>query len=189
MNRIDKYKQSIRANYRWDRIKSLAAQEGDVWLGTIFAMTPSGKIYAPFAASNVAGCRRCKGTGSVVNRKADPAVFAAADARNAELLADLLANHGPWYAAGWPTDKASELEASRMLANANKPALTCEWCNGSGSHEAAKDADWWEAFESVTAEHGLARGRMDGEDEDGVWVCDPKSPVFNDEETEEVANG
>jgi hypothetical protein len=154
-------------------------------LGTIFALTPSGKVYAPWAASNVAGCRRCKGTGSVVNRKADPAVYAAADARNAELLADLLANHGPWYAAGWPTDKAAELTASRKVANENKPTRTCEWCHGHGSHEAAKDADWWEALERVAEGHGLSLGRLDGENEDGVWVCDGN---FNNE-NEEVANG
>lgn len=185
MNRIDKYKQSIRAEYKWDRIKSLAAAEGDVWLGTIFALTPSGKYYAPFACSNVMGCKRCKGTGSVVNRKADPEVFAIADARNAQLLAGLLATYGGWYRAEWPADKTAELEASRKVANDNKPTRTCEWCDGQGSHEAAKDADWWAALEQVAKSHGLLTGRLDGENEDGVWVCDGN---FNNE-NEEVANG
>lgn len=188
MNRIETFKKSIRNSFRWDRIKSMAAAEGDVWLGTIFALTPSGKVYTPWAYSNVMGCRRCKGTGEVVNRKADPAVYAAADERNAELLADLLANHGPWFAGAWPKDKTEALEASRKLAEDNKPSLTCTWCQGLRSHEAAKDRDWWEAFEKVVSSHKLIVGRMDGECEDGVWVCDPSSEVFN-EETEEVANG
>jgi hypothetical protein len=34
-----------------------------VFLGTVFALMPSGKFYLPFACSNVAPCPRCKGTG------------------------------------------------------------------------------------------------------------------------------
>lgn len=34
------------------------------FLGTVFALMPSGKYYTPFAASNVAECPRCKGTGT-----------------------------------------------------------------------------------------------------------------------------
>jgi hypothetical protein len=185
MKRIEKYKQSIRAEYRWNRIKQMAAAEGDVWLGTVFALTPSGKVYAPWASSNVMGCKHCKGTGSIVNHKADAATYAAADALNAELLADLLANHGPWFAGAWPADKREALEASRLTAAKHTPTLTCSWCNGNGSHEAAKDEDWWEALQHVAKSHGLIVGRWDGENEDGVWICDPN---FTREE-EEVVNG
>lgn len=182
MSRMNEYKKSIRRSFKWGRILSVAQDEGDVWLGTIFALTPSGKYYAPFACSNVMGCKRCRGTGEVKNHKADPAKFKAADERNAELLADLLANHGPWFAHAWPKDKAEELEASRKVANENKPTRTCDWCNGTGSHEAAKDRDWWAALESVAESLDLMVGRYDGENEDGVWLCNPKSPVFNNEE-------
>lgn len=34
-----------------------------IWLGTFFGVTPSGKMYAPWACSNVAGCNGCNGTG------------------------------------------------------------------------------------------------------------------------------
>jgi hypothetical protein len=186
MNRIDTYKRNIRKDFKWSRILDLAHEEGDVWLGTIFGLTPSGKFYMPWACSNVMGCKRCKGKGEVVNRKADAAVYAAADTRNAELLADLLANHGPWFEKAWPKDKADELEASRKVANDNKPTLTCTWCNGHGSHEAAKDADWWDALTAVAASLDLMVGRYDGESEDGVWLCDPRSPVFNNENEEAI---
>ena len=33
------------------------------FLGTVFALTPSGKYYPPWANSNVDPCPRCKGTG------------------------------------------------------------------------------------------------------------------------------
>ena len=182
MNRIETYKRDIRNQFKWANILSTVHAEGEVWLGTIFGLTPSGKYYAPFACSNVMGCKRCKGTGEVVNRKADAAAYAAANDRNAELLADLLANHGPWFEQRWPSDKREELEASRKVANDNKPTLTCTWCNGHGSHEAAKDADWWTALESVAASLDLTAGRYDGENEDGVWLCDPNSPVHNTNE-------
>jgi hypothetical protein len=183
MSRMNEYKKSIRRSFKWEAIKAEASREGDVWLGTIFALTPSGKMYAPFACSNVMGCKRCKGSGTVANRKADAAKFKAADERNAELLADLLANHGPWFAKAWPKDKAEALEASRMEAKANQPTRTCDWCNGNGSHEAAKDEDWWFALASICREHGLAPGRFEGDADDGVWVCDPE---FSNDNVQEV---
>lgn len=36
---------------------------GQVYLGTVFALTPSGKYYMPFACSNVASCPECGGDG------------------------------------------------------------------------------------------------------------------------------
>jgi hypothetical protein len=41
-----------------------------VWIGTIFGVTPSGKMYMPFACSNVMGCDACAGTGQIPNHKA-----------------------------------------------------------------------------------------------------------------------
>jgi hypothetical protein len=186
MNRIDTYKRDIRKDFKWGRILSVARDEGEVWLGTIFALTPSGKFYMPWACSNVMGCKRCRGTGGVMNRKADPIKYAVADRKNAELLADLLANHGPWAGKGWPSDKQEELEGYRKVANDNAPMLTCTWCNGHGSHEAAKDADWWDALTAVAASLDLMVGRYDGESEDGVWICDPNSPVHNNENEEAI---
>jgi hypothetical protein len=180
-NRINTYKRNIKAEFKWDLIKARAREDGDVWLGTIFGLTPSGKFYTPFAASNVMGCKRCRGTGGVVNRKADPIKYAVADRKNAELLADLLYNYGPWLDQRWPADKREELEGYRKVANENAPVLICTWCHGHGSHEAAQDRDWWDALTSVASSHGLTLGRFDGEDEDGVWVCDPQSPVFNND--------
>jgi hypothetical protein len=36
-----------------------------VFLGTVFALTPSGKYYTPFASGNVISCPRCKGEGTL----------------------------------------------------------------------------------------------------------------------------
>src|SRR4051812_34962292 len=58
----------------WDRVRAeLDAQpweESDgqlermVFLGTVFALYPSGKYYTPFACSNVEPCPACNGTGT-----------------------------------------------------------------------------------------------------------------------------
>lgn len=178
MNRIDTYARDIRNSFAWGRIKAEAQETGYCLLGSVFSLTPSGKFYAPFACSNVMGCARCKGTGKVKNRRADAAKYAAADARNAELLADLLANHGPYAARGWPTDKAEALEASRKEAAQYQPTLTCTWCDGMGSHEAAMDNDWQIALEQVAEKHGLYVYGPEGSDGCDVWVSDPRSPVF-----------
>lgn len=175
MKRTDTYKREIRQGFKWERIKSLAREEGDVWLGTIFALTPSGKVYAPFACSNVMGCKRCGGAGEVKNRKADPVARAAASERAAELLNHLFANYGPAFDGRWPEDMRAELQDAREVAFANKEAHVCSWCSGTGSHEAAKDTDWWAALEAVVREQGLCVGRAYGDNEDGVWVSDPVS--------------
>jgi hypothetical protein len=173
MKRTERYERDLRKTFKWDNIKTAAQADGEVWLGSIFGLTPSGKMYAPFACSNVIGCKRCGGKGEVVNHKADAAKYEEADNHNAGLVAELLANYGPWYEQRWPEAMKAELEASRKVAVDNMPVRRCSWCNGHGSHEAAKDSDWWSALESVANEHGLLLGRLEGEEEDGVWVCSP----------------
>jgi hypothetical protein len=45
---------------------NLHVEEGGVeraWVGTILGLTPSGKVYTPFACSNVTPCPRCDGGG------------------------------------------------------------------------------------------------------------------------------
>lgn len=182
MTKVQQFKRAIRAEFNWAKIKQIAHEQGEVWLGSVFSLTPSGKVYAPFACGNLDRCRRCKGTGKVFNRKADPAVYTAANARNAELLADLLANHGPWFERAWPADLEAELEASRKLARAHEPELACTWCDGCGSREAAQDGWWFDAFDEVADEHGLLAGRFDGDSDDGVWVHDMHSPALADRE-------
>ena len=44
-------------------------REGSVFLGTVFALAPSGKYYTPWATSNVEACSRCGGKGKTKNGK------------------------------------------------------------------------------------------------------------------------
>ena len=40
-----------------------------VYLGDVFSLTPSGKMYTPFACSNVDACETCHGSGTVQPRR------------------------------------------------------------------------------------------------------------------------
>jgi len=45
------------------------AMIASLYLGTVFALTPSGKYYTPYANSNVEDCPRCHGTGQTASGK------------------------------------------------------------------------------------------------------------------------
>ena len=44
----------------WERVEP-DVEERRVFLGTVFALTPSGKYYTPWACSNVQACEECSG--------------------------------------------------------------------------------------------------------------------------------
>lgn len=177
-HRFNTYRREIAKNFNWKGITADAKanvydSEGHVYLGSVQSLTPSGKIYAPFAHGNVDGCNHCGGKGSVVNRKGNPAEFARLEADQVPILRDLLDNHGAWCNGEWPADKAAALEALRAEAARVRPTHACSWCDGLGSHEAAKDEDWREALEAVAEKYGLCVSTPDGAAGDDIFVCDP----------------
>jgi len=185
MTRIDTYARSLRNSFRWDRVKAEAAQEGYCLLGSVFTLTPSGKFYAPFAFSNVAGCRRCKGTGTVRRSAGNADRLAVAQARlDAVDIRSLVDTHGGY--STWPSEIRAEVDALRAAVEREQVTQTCTWCDGTGSHEAAKDADWFTALERVAEEHGLFVGGPDGADGCDVWVGDADSPALADEDDAEA---
>jgi hypothetical protein len=170
MNRIDKYTRQIES-FNWSRIKSEAHEEGYAFLGSVFSITPSGKFYMPFACSNVMGCKRCRGTGSVKRRAGNAERLAEAQSRlDAIDLRGIIAAHGGY--AQWPESVRAEVDAARAVVESAKTTRQCEWCGGSGSHEAAQDEDWWDALAVVAKRHGLFVGGPDGGAGDDVFVGD-----------------
>lgn len=170
MSRIKTYARAIRNEFNWSRVREEAASEGYCLLGSVFALTPSGKFYAPFACSNVMGCKRCKGTGTVTNRRADAAKYARMDAAITEYLHHLWATEG--MAVNWSSPSAYLISMAREERDQYRATLTCTWCDGTGSHEAAKDADWHAALERVAKQFGLFVGGPDGADGCDVFVGD-----------------
>jgi hypothetical protein len=162
MRRKDRYKRAIRG-WDWARLgaKALAAAdddpsgEGYVFLGTVFGIMPSGKYYMPWACGNVAGCRQCGGTGDVKNGKADPGAWARLKLLAYEKRMGVMDEYGPYSDGEWPAETRDWLRSAEDLIRSLAPTLTCSWCAGLGSHEAAQDEDFREALEEVADHHGL----------------------------------
>ncbi len=170
MNRIDKYTRQIEKG-NWSRIKAEARAEGYAFLGSVFSLTPSGKFYAPFACSNVAGCKKCRGTGSVKRRAGNAEALAEAQSRlDAIDIRAIVDAHGGY--TSWPESVRAEVDAARAVVESAKTTRQCEWCSGLGSHEAAQDEDWWAALETVAHAHGLFVGGPDGGAGDDIFVGD-----------------
>lgn len=171
MTRIETYARAIRSEFNWSRVKAEARAEGYCLLGSVFSLTPSGKFYAPFACSNVMGCRRCGGTGKTRRLAGNAERLAAAQARlDAVNIREIVDAHGGY--AHWPTEVRAEVDALRATVEREQVTQTCAWCDGTGSHEAAKDADWHTALERVAEEHGLFVGGPDEADGCDVFVGD-----------------
>lgn len=179
-NRIARYARDIRKSFRWEDIRSEAYREGYCLLGSVLRLTPSGKFYMPWACSNVMGCRGCGGKGSVRNGKANAAEYARLDAAARELLHHLWATEN--MAVNWSPESKARMAALRAERDQYVDTLTCSWCRGLGSHEAAMDEDWHEALARVAKEFGLFVGGPEGADGEDVWLCDPDSPVIAEED-------
>lgn len=117
-----------------------------VWLGTTFGCTPSGKIYQPFACSNVAGdCKACGGSGTL-----SPRTGKRARARAKRRTRDF--SYGTVARGFAPNCPAYVARVARARARAERAAsLTCHACDGLGSVSAARDVRWTEALEAAAA--------------------------------------
>lgn len=182
MTRTDTYARDIRSRFDWVAVYEEACHDGHTLLGSVFTLTPSGKFYAPFACSNVMGCARCKGTGSAKNRKGDALAHEVAKAADWAYRSAVMAEHGAWSSGQGPEATVARLRELEKVALAVQPERTCSWCGGCGSHEAAKDQDWFAALERVTSQKGLFVGGPDGADGCDVWIGNPQSPVFDEGE-------
>lgn len=111
-----------------------------VWLGTVFGLTPSGKIYTPFACSNVLGdCPVCNGSGKTSARKNKKTVKRA-KAREESFAKRTLKRKGSAKAAYAQRVKHARMKAHKLASD------SCPCCYGSGSLSATKDELYSEAL-------------------------------------------
>lgn len=129
-----------------------------VGLGSVFALTPSGKFYMPWASGNVAGCPVCGGTGKTpvpLKRR----VIRKRQNREIRQRRIWVKRYG--YAFVWPPHiKAASAHLSR-LTEACQP--TCRRCGGLGSAEAHDDEVWREMAEEALGEVGLSLEASEGD--------------------------
>ena len=129
-----------------------------VWLGTIFGITPSCKMYVPFACSNVLGdCQACGGTGTREPRTGKR-IRARARARQ-HRFAQGTAKRGFMYS----TAGRAYADRVRKMRHAaySVSCLTCATCDGTGSASAARDERWNEALEEAASAIGAYVDRFD----------------------------
>ena len=148
-----------------------------VYLGTIFALTPSGKYYVPFACSNVAGCDSCKGEGYHPvhkSRRVAKRRIARALLQRAKFEARKRVNEAS--AKRWIRERG----AMRVWY---AHGAVCTACNGSGSREAYLDELWRESAESALMTIGCYLENGEGDSCDLFAVeCRDYQPRDEDED-------
>lgn len=114
-----------------------------IYLGSILSLTPSGKIYYPFAHSNVDLCTRCKGKGNIKNKHKSIKKVDAIDRKIRRIANDWVKPYATL------TKRQQQLiDKLRKTREHYDEWKTCPECYGMGSLEARLDEDWWEQLGS-----------------------------------------
>jgi len=127
-------------------------EQRSAFLGTVFALLPSGKYYMPWACSNVDPCPVCDGKGTLSQGKAQDLV-SDLSYKVKNLLSDTVRDRKYAPFTVWLAVRFYHLW-QRSMPN------TCAACGGLGSREAYLDELWYEkandALETVDLylEHG-----------------------------------
>jgi|SRR5215469_5502415 len=139
-----------------------------LYLGDVFSLTPSGKMYMPFACSNLTPCATCKGSGRTVLRRLKRRTQKKHASRHAYVMRrfdclygalDGIPSLGIKYRKRQGRDRPQREHAAyafidrqpkryrlRYLAQGSS---SCTACNGMGSREAYLDELWNEAAEEA----------------------------------------
>jgi hypothetical protein len=127
------------------------------FLGSWAALSPSGKTYAPFANSNVAGCDGCNGEGTTKS-KYKCRLLTKWKNRNKvrKKWIKLYGNPTEWP----PLIKAKSDKLNRLQLRKNP---TCWRCGGCGSAEAHDDEVWREFMEEALEKIGAFYDESDGD--------------------------
>ena len=129
------------------------------FLGTVFALCPSGKYYLPFACSNVESCPRCKGKGTVKVFDACHICKGNGHRTVSELAA--LRNETEEQTRQFLLDKYPSCNLAMghfdclYCQGTGEIARTCSWCAGLGSREAYLDQVWYETLDAMGDRFGL----------------------------------
>jgi hypothetical protein len=116
-----------------------------IYLGDIRDITPSGKVYTPFAHSNLNSCNKCKGEGSVKNEHGKKHNYTRALKKHNQIIKEL--NKYENWRDAQITLRNKFIKTSKQMNWFNEME-TCTECYGLGSLEARLDQDFWEKLQS-----------------------------------------
>ena len=115
-----------------------------VYLGDIRDITPSGKVYMPFACSNLELCTRCNGTGTIKNKHGKRKKHEKVCNKRTHILRTYK----------WTQHNENKEEKLWKQESNWEPMKLCPECDGIGSLEARLDEDWWNQLEIELDEIG-----------------------------------
>ena len=140
---IDEVEKELNKAEPYEDIENKGQFIQTIYLGSILSLTPSGKIYTPFANSNVDLCTRCKGKGNIKNKHKSIKKVDAIDRKIFQV------------ARGWikpyinlTKHQKQLIDKLRKIREHYDEWKTCPECYGLGSLEARLDEDWWKQLES-----------------------------------------
>lgn len=138
-----------------------------VYLGTIFNIYPSGKMYTPFANSNVERCPFCV-DGHILNPFENELLRGYIQARRMELTKVASEQYGLY--CDWSDHLKADAKTLDLAAEAAGKHFQCPYCLGMGSREAKEDELYRDYLERKADELGAF---IDGSlgDGDSVFIC------------------
>lgn len=128
------------------------------YVGNVCTITPSGKYYTAFAASNIDTCELCAGTGKIPNPHYDPDIFAMAEESQTDLSArltkcrcsDVHAIESNLYA-----DLNAGFTAVVLAKHQTAKTMVCPHCGGHGSRDMYLDEMFWDRVDRLCAANNV----------------------------------
>jgi hypothetical protein len=128
------------------------------YVGNVCTITPSGKYYTAFAASNVDTCELCAGTGRIPNPNYDPDIFVMAE----ECQIDLSARLTKCQCSGEQaiesdlyTNLNVAFTAVVLTKHRTAKTMVCPHCGGHGSRDVYLDEVFWDGVDRLCAANNV----------------------------------
>lgn len=128
------------------------------YVGNVCTITPSGKYYTTFAASNVDTCELCAGTGRIPNPNYDPDIFAMAEECQIDLSARLTkcrCSSEQAIESDLYTNLNVAFTAVVLTKHRTAKTMVCPHCGGHGSRDVYLDEVFWDGVDRLCAANNV----------------------------------
>jgi len=128
------------------------------YVGNVCTITPSGKYYTAFAASNVDTCELCAGTGKIPNPNYDPDIFVMAEECQIELSARLTkcrCSGEQAIESDLYTNLNVAFTAVVLTKHRTAKTMVCPHCGGHGSRDVYLDEVFWDGVDRLCAANNV----------------------------------